>query len=168
MRALPCLALTIALVPAAVAAQSQPDFSGHWVLVDPPRPGSDVARALTVQQPITRATARGEPMPPAFLDFTVERELEHGGRFNHYTIGTESGSISGGPGVDETRVSVLWRDDRLFIATRHLSGSTRESATTTDHSEEWSLDHDRLTIVIVDREGQALPTLQTLIYKRSP
>jgi hypothetical protein len=69
--------------------------------------------------------------------------------------------------VDETRTSVLWRGDRLFISTRHTTGPTRESTTTTEHSEEWSLDHDRLTIVVVDRDGNALPTLQTLTYKRS-
>src|SRR5262245_40618610 len=158
MRVLVSVSLAAALA-VGIAAQDQPDFSGHWILVDPIRPGPDVARALTVHQPIVRTTVRGAPMPPAFLELTVERQLEPGIRTERYMIGTEGGSISGGPGIDETRVSVLWRGDRLFIATRHTSGPSRDATATTEHTEEWSFDErNRLVIVVVDRNGDAQPT----------
>src|SRR5262249_2516917 len=159
MRVLVSASLAVALAVIA-AAQDQPDFSGHWVLVDPLRPGADVARSLTIRQPIVRTTARGAPMPPAFLELTVERQSEQAVRAESYMIGSEGGSSSGGPGVGETRVSVLWRGDRLFIATHHTTGPSRDATTTTEHTEEWSFDErGRLVIVVVDREGDAQPTL---------
>src|SRR6266550_3675975 len=55
------------LVALGLAAQDKPDFSGNWVLQDPPQPGVDIPRTLAIRQPLQRTTVLGEPMSPAFL-----------------------------------------------------------------------------------------------------
>lgn len=68
------LALAI-LAASPLVAQSQPDFSGHWVLMRPENAGSDVPRALTIEQPVVRRNLYGEPIKPGFLQITIERQL---------------------------------------------------------------------------------------------
>src|SRR5258705_3362261 len=83
------------LVAIGLAAQDKPDFSGNWVLEDPPQPGVDIPRTLAIRQPLQRTTALGKPMPPAYLQLTIERHFESGVRAETYHIGTESGTVSG-------------------------------------------------------------------------
>jgi len=167
------LAIPLALIAgvvAAAAAQDHPDFSGRWQLVDPPRPGPDVARALTVRQPLVSTTAFGTPMPPAYLELTVERQLEQTVHTESYKLGVEGGLFGGGPDGphQESYFACIWRGDHLFITRGLTSGPTPDVRTTSSHSEDWSFDdRGRLIIVVVDREGDALPTTQTLIYRRA-
>ena len=95
MRTLLWCVLLTPLMVVGLAAQDKPDFSGSWVLQDPPQPGVDIPRALAIRQPLRRTTALGEPMPPAFLDGSVERHFESEVRIETYHIGTESGTIRG-------------------------------------------------------------------------
>ena len=87
MRTILSLLLLTSLV-AVVEAQEKPDFSGSWVLQDPPQSNVDIPRMLTIRQPLRRTTARGEPMPPVFLDLAVERHFESEVRTDTYHIGT--------------------------------------------------------------------------------
>ena len=87
MRTILWLLLLTSLVAVVVEAQEKPDFSGSWVLQDPPQSSVDIPRVLTIRQPLRRTTARGEPMPPVFLDFTVEKHFESEVRTDTYHIG---------------------------------------------------------------------------------
>lgn len=170
-----CLLLT-PLVAAGLSAQDKPDFSGSWVLQDPPQPGVAIPRTLAIRQPLRRTTVLGEPMPPAFLDLTVERQFEGELRAETYRIGTEGGMVSGivGDGRSaqdvnrvRTRVSVRWEGDRLHIETGRYSGPTRDSGPYTEHAEVWRLDQQsRLLITVVDRQPDSEVATRTLTYRR--
>jgi hypothetical protein len=171
MRVLTALSVVVALVVNAAGVQDQPNFSGRWQLVDPAGPSAGVAEAMTVRQPVVSTTARGTPMPPAFLELTVERRFGQTVRTNVYKLGVEGGIYSGGrDGMhQESYFSATWRGDHLYITTRVTGGPTPDVRSTTAHTEDWSFDErGRLVIVVADREGDALPTLQTLTYTRSP
>jgi hypothetical protein len=110
-------------------------------------------------------------MPPAFLELTVERRFGQTVRTNVYKLGVEGGIYSGGrDGMhQESYFSVAWHGDHLVIATGVTEGPTPDVRTTTEHREDWSFDErGRLVIVVVDHEGDAQPTRQTLTYTRSP
>jgi len=170
-----CLLLT-PLVAAGLAAQDRPDFSGKWVLQHPPQPDVDIPRTLAIRQPLRRATALGEPMPPAFLDLTVERHFESRMRAETYHIGTVGGTVGGivGEGrLDQdvnrawSRVSVRWEGDRLHIEAGRYSGPTRDSGPYTEHTEVWWLDEQgRLLITVVDRRSDSEVATRTLTYRR--
>ena len=59
------------LITVAGAAQTQPDFSGRWVLVWSDPASVDAPRVLVVEQPITRTNVRGEPVGPAYIPTDV-------------------------------------------------------------------------------------------------
>jgi hypothetical protein len=170
-----CLLLS-QLVAAGLAAQDKPDFSGRWVLQDPPQPGVAIPRTLAIRQPLRRTTALGEPMPPAFLDLTVERDFEGEVRAETYQIGTEGGMVGGIVGDRQpeqnlnrvqTGVSVRWEGDRLHIETGRYSGPTRDSGPYTERSEVWRLDEQsRLLITVVDRRSDSEVATRTLTYRR--
>jgi hypothetical protein len=170
-----CLLLS-PFVAVGLAAQGKPDFSGSWVLQDPRQPGVDIARALTIRQPVRRTTVLGEPMPPAFLDLTVERHFESGVRAEVYQIGTEGGTVSGivgngRPNQDvnraRSRVSVRWEGNQLRIETGRYSGPTRDSGPYTEHAEAWRLDEQgRLVITVVDQRSDSEVATRTLTYRR--
>jgi hypothetical protein len=123
MRTLVWWFLLVPLVAVGLRAQDKPDFSGSWVLQDPPQPGLDIPRRLTIRQPLVRTTILGEPMPPSFLDLTVERHFESGVRAETYHIGTIGGTVFGNGA--ESRVSVRWEGDRLHIEIGGHSGPKR-------------------------------------------
>jgi hypothetical protein len=168
MRTILWLLLLTSLVPAVVEAQEKPDFSGSWVLQDPPQSNVDIPRALTIRQPLRRTTARGEPMPPVFLDLTVEKHFESEVRTDTYHIGTEGGTgtfgVFGGS-RSSSRFSVRWDGDRLRIETRsYPTSDTREY---TEHNEVWWLDErGRLLITVVDRRSGSESATRTLTYRR--
>ena len=53
------LSILSLLVAATVAAQDKPDFSGRWILETSAGAGPDVARSLTVHQPVVRTNVYG-------------------------------------------------------------------------------------------------------------
>ena len=164
-----CLLLTL-IAATDLVAQDKPDFSGTWVLESP---SAEMPQTLVIRQPLQRTTALGKPMPPTFLEVTVERHFESGVRIERYTIGTESGTVSGTvgngrPGVGaNTRVSVRWEGDRLHIDTRNYSGPQSDSGPYAEHDEVWRLDErGRLLIVAIERQSGAEQTSRTLTYRR--
>lgn len=175
MRAFVWPLLVTPLVAVGVAAQDKPDFSGNWVLQDPSQPGVDIPRTLAIHQPLQRTTVLGKPMPPVFLQLTIERHFERGVRAETYHIGTEGGTVSGivgdGRSVQDvnraqTRVSVRWEGDRLRIETGHYSGPTRDSGPYTEHTEVWWLDEQgRLLVTVVDRRSDSEVAARTLTYR---
>jgi hypothetical protein len=109
-------------------------------------------------------------MPPAVPELTVERQFEQNVRTDRYKLGVEGGIVSGGRDGphQESRVAVTWRGDHLFITTSVTSGPTPDVHVTTEHTEEWSLDdRGRLIVIVIDREGDTQPRLQTLTYTKS-
>ena len=176
MRTLLWPLLLTPLVAVGLAAQDKPDFSGNWVLQDPPQPGVDIPRTLAIRQPLQRTTVLGKPMPPAFLHLTIERHFESGVSAETYHVGTEGGTVSGivgdGRSVQDvnrarSRVSVRWDGDRLQIETGRYSGPTRDSGPYTEHTEVWWLDEQgRLLITVVDRRSDSELATRTLTYRR--
>jgi hypothetical protein len=170
VRSLAWCVVLLPLVGASPAAQDKPDLSGVWVLQDPPQPGVGIAPSLTVRQPLRRTNVRGEPMPPAFLELTVERHFTSGTKTERYYIGTVGGTVGGiadRRGSAPSRFSVRWDGDRLRIETGSYSGPTRDSGPFTEHDEVWSLDEQgRLLISVVDRRSGGEPATRTLTYRR--
>jgi hypothetical protein len=176
MRTLLWCVLLTPLMVMGLAAQDKPDFSGSWVLQDPPQAGVDTPRALAIRQPLRRTTALGEPMPPAFLDLSVERHFESEVPIETYHIGTEGGTIRGIVGDSrsaqdvnrpQSRVSVRWEGNQLQIETGRYSGPTRDAGPYAEHTEVWRVDEQgRLAITVVDRRSDAEVATRTLTYRR--
>ena len=164
MRTFLWLLLLTSLMAVAVAAQEKPDFSGTWVLQEPPQPGADIPRVLIIRQPLRRTTVQGEPMPPVFLDLTVERHFESEVRTDTYRIGTEGGTVEGlvGGSRSSSRLSVRWDGDRLRIETR--SYPTSDTNLYSEHDEVWWLDEQgSLLITVVDRRSDSEVATRTII-----
>jgi hypothetical protein len=136
--------LFVVLAVALGFAQSQPDFSGHWVLVRPENPGPGVAGTLIVQQPIARQNVHGAPMEPAYLRITIERRFVSSTRTETYAIGARGGSVSGTAtgGERTTTVFVRWEDQRLVIDTTNSSRGTTAACT-----EVWQYDAASMLLV---------------------
>jgi hypothetical protein len=148
-------------------SQSQPDFSGRWILQDPQQAAPDIATRLTISQPLTRTNAFGAPMPPSFLHITVERQFEGATRSESYDIGVISGSVRGGPGGaqrTESSTSVRWEGSRLHFSTEgYLDRSTPD----TQRDEVWWLDSSgRLVIQVIERRLNTDAATRTLTYRR--
>ena len=162
------LLLLTSLVAVVVTAQEKPDFSGSWVLKDPPRSTVDIPRVLTIRQPLRTTTARGEPMPPAFIDLTVEKHFESEVRTDTYQIGTEGSTgtfgVRGGS-RSSSRFSVRWDGDRLRIETKTYP--TSDTSLYTEHEEVWWLDElGNLLITVVERRSDSDAETRTLTYRR--
>jgi hypothetical protein len=154
------------LVAVVLGAQAKPDFSGNWVLQDPPQPGLEMPRTLAIRQPVVQTTVLGGPMPLSFLDLTVERNFDNEVRAETYHIGTEGGTVFGNGTAN--RVSVRWENDRLHIETGRYSGPNRDSGPYIEHSEVWWLDErGRLLITVVDRRSESEIATRTLTYRRN-
>jgi hypothetical protein len=168
MRTILWLLLLTSLVAAVVEAQEKPDFSGSWVLQDPPQSNVDIPRVLTIRQPLRSTTARGEPMPPVFLDLTVEKHFESEVRTDTYHIGTEgvTGTFGAfGGSRSSSRFSVRWDGVRLRIETK--SYPTSDTSGYTEHNEVWWLDaQGRRLITVVDRRSDSESATRTLTYRR--
>ena len=157
------LAVTVAL-SAVVAAQSQPDFSGRWVLARPETAAVDVARTLTVRQPIVRTNVYGAPMEPFFKEISVDREFVGSKRTDTHLIGARGGSVQMGPagrGASTTSYA-RWEERQLVIDT----GRT-EDAKFSERTEVWQLDAaGLLTITVTERATGAEPRATTATYRR--
>jgi hypothetical protein len=155
------LCVLVSVIAETTAAQSNPDFSGRWVLVNPAA-ASDIARDLVVR----------ESFEAPVTVLTVERRSKGDVRIATYKIGLAWGRTSGitedgqGP-ITRTRLSATWDGDRLVIETGTYWGATRESGPYSEHDEIWSLDaQGRLVMIVTDRgSGTELRTTQ-LTYRR--
>jgi hypothetical protein len=154
------------LVVATVAAQTQPDFTGQWALIRSDGAGADVARTLTVRQPIVRTNVYGAPMEPSFLRITIERQFANSTRADTYLIGARGGTVSGaiaGSGRS-TSVFARWEDNRLVIDT----GSFSEGVST-GRTEVWRYDAAGMLIVAVsERSSNADSRTTVATYRRNP
>jgi hypothetical protein len=127
-----------------------------------------------IHQPVRRTTALGKPMPPAFLELSVERHFASGVRTEMYQLGTEGGTqagIVGGTAEDlerwRSRLSVHWEGNQLHIETGSYSGPTRDAGPYDEHTEVWRLDEQgSLTIAVVDRRSGADVAMRMLTYRR--
>jgi hypothetical protein len=159
-----------------VSAQDKPDFSGRWILETSAGAGPDVARSLTVHQPVVRTNVYGAPTPPFFKELSVERQFGTDVRTETYQIGGQGGMVFGAlpasrgtaPDVNasQTRFSVHWEDDRLVIDTGSYSGPTREAGPYTEHTEVWRLDAaGMLVLSTTDRGSGIASTTKTVTYR---
>lgn len=156
------LLLLLPLVASQLGAQDKPDFSGMWILEDAEPRVQDVSRTLTVTQLVARTNAFGAPMTPFFRDLTIERQFDSGVRSDTYQIGVVGGVVGGVPEGQtdrdnpqaQSRWSVRWVNDRLYIETGRYSGPTREYGPYTEHTEVWWLDpQSRLQVIVSDRQS---------------
>ena len=157
------------------SSQAQPDFSGRWVLVDPLNTPVDLPRSMLVQQPLLTTNAFGQPMPPRFLDITIERDFAAGPRTDTYRIGIQGAVVSVQPPDytkpnrpnPQTRFAVRWDADRLIIDTVSYSGSKREDGPYTERTEMWELDSTgELRVTVNDRGSAMVSTSTTTMYRK--
>jgi hypothetical protein len=172
------LSILSMLVAATAAAQDKPDFSGRWILETSVGAGPDVARSLTVRQPVVRTNAYGAPRLPFFKELSVERQFVTGVRTETYQIGVEGGMIGGVRPADrgtardvngsQTHFSVRWEDNRLVIDTGSYSGPTRDAGPYTEHTEVWQLDAAGMLILSITERGSGIAsTTKTLTYRKN-
>jgi hypothetical protein len=144
--------------------QQGTDFSGIWVL-EGGTASADTPARLTVQQPITTTTRRGDPMPPAYLTLTVTRHFANTAQEATYMIGTGGGvvgGLAGRPVTTSSERSVRWRDNALWIEQWNLAAGVVTSART----EIWRLDErGRLIVTLEIREGEKVER-GTRAYRR--
>lgn len=165
---LPWLFVTVSSI--GLHGQQGTDFSGSWVLEDGTA-SADTPVRLTVQQPITTTTRRGDPMPPAFLTLAVIRHFANKAGETTYRIGTLGGVVGGLPDRGATsnghasmsrEWSVRWREDALWIEEWTLTAGVVTGART----EVWRLDErGRLIVTLEIREGEKIDR-RLLAYRR--
>ena len=169
-----CLTLLALFASAELSGQSQPDFSGRWVLLRVEPADAQAAGTLIVQQPIVRTNVYGAPMAPFFKSITIERQFVDATRTDNYPIGAQGGVVGGiiaghdplTP-VPQTRFFVRWEDNRLVMDTGSYAGSSQEAGPYTERTETWRLDEaGLLTVTIVDRRSGAESTTFTATYRR--
>jgi len=158
------LALTVVLT-AVAAAQSQPDFSGRWVLVRPESVPADVARTVTVRLPIVRTNVYGAPMEPFFKEISVDREFVGSKRTESHLIGARGGSVQMGPAGRgaSTNSYVRWEERQLVIDTDRT-----EEGKFSGRIEVWQLDAaGLLTITVTERATGVESRATTATYRRN-
>jgi hypothetical protein len=163
------LPIFAAVAFAMAAAQTQPDFSGRWVLERSEGAGVENARALVVRQPVVRENVYGVPIQPVFLQITVERQFAAATRTDTYCIcrgGRVGGVTAGGQSRGPTSsFFVRWEENRLVIDTATSAG---ENGLPVAHTEVWQLDaNGTLTVKIEDRVQGAEPRTGTATYRRA-
>ena len=111
-------------------AQAKPDFSGKWVMVDPPAAGGNAGTG-------GRGGGRGAGFQPGFgPEFTVKQDattltITRGGQSSPLTYkldGSESkNSVTRDGQQQEQIATATWDGNRLVIATQvRFQGNTRE------------------------------------------
>jgi hypothetical protein len=125
-----------------------PDFTGHWVLINPADAPPEVARDLRITQTGSSITAVGTPAG----------SLPSG----TFTVGIIGGSVT--PAA-RTRNSARVVDGRLVFQFSFEPNSS-QPGTSTVRSEEWSLAGDRLTIQLSERRDDRLTLDVTVVYRR--
>lgn len=140
-------------------AQTKPDFTGRWALIETDDPAQDVARTLVI-----RAEFDG---PSTVL--TLERHLPSGVESERYTLGLIGGTTGGVSAVGEhnsrtTRFSVVWQGDTLVGNWRDYSEGSPERGPWHERVETWSLDDDA-ALVIVKTLRSSTESPRTLRYR---
>ena len=163
---MPAWVFSLSLLAVTVTApQTQPDFSGRWTLVSPETAAADVARALTVRQPIVRTNVYGAPMEPFFKEISVDRDFGGSKRTDTHRIGVRGGSMSmgpTGPGASTTSY-VRWEERQLVIDTGRTDDGKFSGRT-----EVWQLDAaGLLTITVTERATGADSRTTTATYRRN-
>jgi hypothetical protein len=157
----------------SLLGQTQPDFSGHWLLVDLEPSAPDVPKSLSVQQTIVRTNVRGEPIEPFYDTITITRQFESGPRSQTHKIGVIGGIVPGrrpdgslnGP-TENFRVK--WDGDVLILETSTSIGHPRQPEHRVERRELWSLDPNRrLRVVTTTRSSGSPPATVTSVYRRS-
>ncbi len=167
--------LAILIAPAfAAALQSQPDFSGRWVLDGLP-PSPDAARVLVVKQPITRTNVRREPIPPGFAELVIHQESATGATDERRPLGVVGGTVGGlaaAPGAApaaSTRYENVWRGNALMFLTSRSATAVPYTGNWDERRETWSLDQDgRLRVEIVTESRDEPKQTSVLLYRREP
>ena len=163
-RPLEWLLILMILAATTVAAQSQPDFSGRWVLVRSDRAGAEVANTLTVRQPIVRTNVYGAPMDPSYLRITIERQFASSNRTDTYLIGARGGTVSSGNVRASTTVFARWENNRLVVDTSSASDVAKTART-----EVWQYDDAGMLIVTVTERAANVDSITiTAMYRRDP
>jgi hypothetical protein len=164
--------VVLVLVVAALAAQTEPDFSGRWILVSASPPGPGVPRALSVRQELVRTNVRGEPMKPFFKSIAIDREFESGTRSETQPIGIIGGVVSGipkdaGPRAPSGHHAVKWDLTDLVFESGSYTGTTPGTGEWSERREVWSLQPDgRLQVTITTSDSTEKATTVTLSYRR--
>ena len=144
-------------------AQTGADFTGTWVLET--ADSATVPQRLVVRQPITTNNARGAPMPPAYLWFTVERWFGNEVQKDSYQIGVIGGVVGGLPRLDgatpssSQQWSVTWQGNALRMETATAAPRTRRV-------EVWRLDEKARLVVTISRTQGDQVQMQTAMYRR--
>jgi hypothetical protein len=165
------LAMTLVLVS---VAQSEPDFSGRWVLVAPDAAPVDVARVILVEQPVTRTNIRGEPMSPAFLRIVIRRERVSETTTDTRLIGVIGGVMGGAVTATGQRIpapstylETRWRDNSLILVNRVDGPDGPHTGDWSERQETWSLDADgRLCVEIITAAQDHPRHTSTFLYRR--
>jgi hypothetical protein len=143
---------------AATCTQSQPDFSGRWVMESPTSPPADAPLVLIVDQSAKRISIRRERASG------VTNETHELGVVGGTVGGVASDGRSRGP---STRSETVWRLGVLMFLARTSGHDGPHTGDWSERSETWSLDPDgRLRVEIV-LEGRDQPPHASLwLYRR--
>ena len=148
-----CLPLACGVLAAAsVSAQERPDFSGEWVRVGPL---PETEAALVVRQ--------------GARSITIDAKSSPGPRPGVYGVGTSGGVVADAiDGCGGSSLRWMWnRSDATLIVTHQQTICSDRETKQSKHQELWSLDTDRLlVIVITDEETGAAATTTRLVYRR--
>lgn len=155
------------------AGQTEPDFSGRWVLVSSDPASFDAPRVLVVEQPITRLNVRGEPMPPAYLRISIRRERPSSVTNDTYQIGIIGGVVGGVVGRNGTtpgptsHFETVWRGDTLMFLTSSSGPDGPHTGDWSERRESWSIDQDgRLRVEIVTEARDQAQQTSVALYRR--
>ena len=140
-----CLLVACALLTVAgLSAQDHPDFSGEWVILEPPQ---DPPPVLTIVQ--------------NDRTITIEVRSSEGPSSGTYGVGTVGGVVGPIPG-HIPRIEWSWKNGTLIVAREGgtmIPGAVRQ--------EVWSLDQrGRLVVAITMRGPNTRPTTTRFVYRR--
>jgi hypothetical protein len=165
------LSILIAHAVSGTGTPPQPDWSARWILVVALPSDADVPTELTVRQSIRRTTLRGEPMTPYYDQITIEHESGNGAQ-GTFTIGTNSGTVSGTPTRPRhTERTVGWdhADGRtLVFEQRAYTGDAWDTSDWTASRETWTLEpNGELAITITTRGSAVAAHTRSAVYRRN-
>jgi hypothetical protein len=164
------------LAPATLTAQPEPDFSGHWVLVESDS-GAVAAQSIDVQQDRVVANVYGKPITPMWFGLKISRTFRDHGQTEEYSIGALGGRVDGGvvgsPGEPPSREassgakwSVQWKGRDLVIEVTDLADGL-DKPPTREHREVWHIGrHSRLVVISTDRTRDGDPVAGRHVYRR--
>lgn len=174
------LALAVALLLVArLSAQSEPDFSGRWRLIDPRTAPPAFAHTLIVQPTIRSIDVRGDPIRPFTWSLLVERQAAARVQSEEYVLGVQGGSVAGvsalAPGrggtlpgsSGETRFYARFQGSEFVIDTAQCPGDCLDRSHWTSSLETWRLDEaHHLLVTLTESAPGRPPVTMTAVYQR--